>query len=187
MNIPVYSEKPRLPIARRRSLPVLLLDVSASMALGIPRRIDVLWQAVQVLRMPHATWKAALFSNHCEWSTLEHRPEPDGNTNLSGAFDRIGQVAVTSATLVTDGEPNDAAAAHARDLALGCPISVLYVGDVSNAEAIAFCQRLCLATGGTFATEALTLTATPKVTATLQRMLGTGAPPKAAIVLGEPT
>jgi hypothetical protein len=179
---PVPVSKNTLPLARRRPFPVLLLDVSASMNRGAPRRIDVLWKAVQTLETPQV--KVAVFSDGCRWTRLETTPEPDGNTNLALAFQTIRHVAVTQLTLVTDGEPNDMETAHTRGLALGVPISILFVGDPQLEEAISFCQRLCKATGGTFATEVLTLTSAPTVAKTLQRMLGTGTPPKSAIVMG---
>jgi hypothetical protein len=183
MHSPVVVSKNTLPVARRRPLPVLLLDVSASMREGEPRRIDVLWQAVQTLQTPQV--KVAVFSDGCRWTRPEVKPKPFGMTDLAGAFQTIGQVAVTHVTLVTDGEPNETGDAHTRGLALGVPISILFVGDPALEVAVTFCRRLCLATGGTFATEVLTLTSSQAVAKTLQRMLGTGTPPKSAIIMGE--
>ena len=185
MQSPVPVPSFTLPIHLRRPQPVLLLDVSASMSTGEPKRITLLWTAVQALRSPPMTWKTAIFNDDCRWLTQERQPTPEGMTNLAGAFDYIRQIKPTVVTLVTDGEPNDMDAAQTRGLALGCPVSILFVGDPQLEEAISFCRRLCQSTGGTFATEVLTLTSGAAVVSTLRRMLGTGAPAKAAIVMGE--
>jgi hypothetical protein len=159
-----------------RSQPILLLDVSASMAYGSPRRIDVLWKAVQALRTPQAPWRVAIFSRYCRWVDLREIPEPHGNTNLADAFVEVGKVAPSSITLVTDGEPDDTAAAHAAGLALRCPINILFAGDPHDTHAVTFCRTLCEATKGTFAMEVLTLASLSTVTSTMRKMLGAGAP-----------
>jgi hypothetical protein len=111
-------------------------------------------------------------------------PEPYGNTNLAQAFEEIGQVSPTSVTLVSDGQPDDDEAAHQAGLALRCPINILFVGDPDETYAIDFCRKLCSATKGTFATEALTLAALDQTTSTIRKMLGDGAAARASIPLG---
>ena len=75
-----------------RQMTVLLLDISASMNLGTPRRIDVLWQAVMSLRTPETTWRTAVFSHRCVWVDVQEVPDPYGNTNLAAAFAEVGKV-----------------------------------------------------------------------------------------------
>ena len=185
MNAPVKSPSTALHRMRLHPLPVLLLDISGSMTEGQPRRIDILWQAVQALRTPASRWKVAVFSSECRWVDIQAVPEPDGGTDLARAFRDIGQVSPTSVTLVTDGEPMDETAAHEAGLALGCPINILFVGDAHDQDARRFCQELCTATHGTFATETLTLTSASAVTDTIRRMLGDGSAAKPAIAMAD--
>jgi hypothetical protein len=124
----------------------------------------------------------AIFNTHCRWVDPQELPEPRGGTNLAGAFEEIGWVAPTTATLVSDGQPDNAEAAHAAGLRLQCPINICFVGDGDDLQAMEFCRRLCEATGGAFATEALTLTALDKTVQTVRKMLGAGTP--ASIPLG---
>ena len=184
MNSPVSTDKPPIPINRRRPLAVLLLDISGSMGIDEPRRIDVLWEAVKTLSKATQGWKMATFSDQCRWQVLEEKPEPTGGTDLTKAFQHVGQVPLTRLTLVTDGEPWDMDEAHRAGLALGVPISILFVGDDTDVQAVAFCQRLCLQTQGTFAKEPLTLASRPRISQTIQRMLGTGTSPKPSIAMG---
>jgi hypothetical protein len=170
-----------------RQMPVLLLDVSASMGEGRPRRIDVLWDAVRRLKTPHSRWRVAVFSRHCRWADVREVPEPHGNTDLAEAFKEIGQVRPSSVTLITDGQPDDTEAAHAAGLLLNCPINICFVGDEDETRAVEFCRRLCEATKGTFATEVLTLAAIEKTTHTIRKMLGDGTPMTASIPLGGAT
>jgi hypothetical protein len=166
-------QAPLIPQRRWRPLPILLLDTSASMEAGSPRRIDL---------TPQSRWRVAVFSHVCRWVDLEKVPEPYGNTNLAGAFMEIGKVHPTTITLVGDGQPDDPQAAHTEGLRLRCPIHILFVGDPHDAQAIEFCRTLAKATHGTFATKVLTLASLSTVTATVRKMLGAGAP--ASIPLG---
>jgi hypothetical protein len=170
-----------------RQMPILLLDVSASMGEGRPRRIDVLWDAVRRLKTPQSRWRVAVFSSHCRWVDLKTCPEPHGSTDLAGALAEISQVRPTAVTLITDGQPDDSGAAHAAGLLLKCPINICFVGDEDETQAVEFCRRLCEATKGTFATEALTLAALEKTTHTIRKMLGDGTPTTASIPLGGAT
>jgi uncharacterized protein YegL len=111
-------QRPSTPLPRWRPLPILLLDVSASMDESDPRRIDLLWEAVQTLRTPQARWRVAVFSHHCRWRDGQEIPKPFGNTDLADAFRDVAKVRPTSITLVTDGEPDDTTAAHTAGLAL---------------------------------------------------------------------
>jgi uncharacterized protein with von Willebrand factor type A (vWA) domain len=185
MNAPVrqpstlITRQPRLCTAT-----VLLLDTSGSMEEGHPRRIDLLWKAVQALKTPQARWKVATFNSRCRWAAVEAVPDPMGGTDLAHAFAVIGEARPARVTVVTDGQPDDMGAAHEAALALHCPVSVLFVGDASDRDAIAFCQRLCAATKGTFATEVLTLAALSKTTETIRKMLGAGQATPTSIPLG---
>jgi hypothetical protein len=172
----LVAQAPHMPHRIWRPMTILLLDMSASMEAGSPRRIDGLWEAVQALRTPQSRWRVALFSRHCRWTDLREIPQPSGNTNLAEAFIEVGKVRPTSITLVTDGQPDDTEAAHAAGLALRCPIHILFVGEPEDAHAIDFCRTLCQATRGTFATEVLTLASLSKVTTTMRKMLGAGTP-----------
>jgi hypothetical protein len=171
---------------RWRQLSVLLLDVSASMEAGRPRRIELLWEAVRRLRTPESRWRVTAFSSDCRWINLQTCPEPYGSTDVAGAFGEIGRVNPTAVTLITDGQPDDADAAQAAGLLLKCPIHICFVGDADDLQAVEFCQHLCEATKGTFATEALTLAALEKTTHTIRRMLGDGTSKTASMPLGGP-
>jgi hypothetical protein len=183
-GLAVQTPKPR---PSWRQMPVLLLDISASMEEGRPRRIDLLWEAARQLKTPQSRWRVAAFSSRCRWVDLKECPEPQGTTDLAQAFAEIGKVAPTSATLITDGQPDDAAGAHAAGLLLKCPINICFVGDEDETQTVEFCRRLCEATKGTFATEALTLAALEQTTHTIRKMLGDGTPTTASIPLGGTT
>jgi hypothetical protein len=173
------SRTPPTPLARTllRTTTVLLLDTSGSMAVGQPRRIELHWRAVQALRTPQSRWRIATFNTHSQWVSTPSVPEPSGTTNLSADTNPA------RVTLVTDGEPDHMDDAYAAALALGCPIHILFVGDETSAEAVAFCQRVCTATKGTFATDVLTMQSLAQTTATMRKMLGDGAKPSSAIAL----
>jgi Mg-chelatase subunit ChlD len=183
MNHPVYAPSKPPQRARLRSEVVLLLDASGSMAAGTPRRIDLLWQMVQALRTSQSGWRVAVFNSYCRWSAVAAVPEPDGDTDLAGAFEVIGKVNPLRVTVITDGQPNDTEAAFAAGVHLGCPVHILFVGESGDEDALAFCRRLCEATKGTFATEVLTLTSLAQTTATVKGMLGDGTKPSTAIAL----
>ena len=68
MNAPVKHPSTTLLRQPLRMDTVLLLDTSGSMAEGQPRRIDLLWRAVQALRTPQAHWRIAPFNTRCQWS-----------------------------------------------------------------------------------------------------------------------
>lgn len=174
----------KIPAERRKPSLVLLLDASGSMEEGDPRRIDLLWTAVQALRTEHIPWRTAVFNDRCRWVAPEQKPTPAGMTDLTLAFQTVRTVHPTGVTLVTDGQPNDPSSARQAGIALHCPIHILYVGDPTNDDALDFCRQLCTQTKGTFATEVLTLHTVKTATQTLQKMLVADTTKPSAIVLG---
>jgi hypothetical protein len=183
MNAPVTQPSTVMRRAPLRTTTVLLLDTSGSMSTGEPRRIDLLWQMVQALRTPQARWRGATFSSSCRWSGMATVPEPSGTTDLGGALRMIAEATPLRVTLVTDGEPDDQEDAYKAAVALQCPVHILFVGDPGDAEATAFCQRICAATKGTFATEVLNIHVLSHTTATMRKMLGDGVNPSSVIAL----
>ena len=90
----------------------LVLDVSSSMdeyasTDDLETKIEALRQLVAGL--PLAPTYA--FSDYTQRIEATRIPDPSGSTNLAGALDRIKQDGWLSAILITDGAPNDAAAA----------------------------------------------------------------------------
>jgi uncharacterized protein YegL len=183
MNAPVKHPSTALRRAPLRTTTVLLLDTSGSMSAGEPRRIDLLWQIVQALRTPQARWRVATFNTYCRWSGVATVPEPSGTTDLGGAIRMIAEAAPLRVTLVTDGEPDDQEDAYEAAVTLQCPVNILFVGDPGDAEATAFCQRVCAVTKGTFATEVLNIQALSQTTATMRKMLGDGTKVSSPITL----
>jgi hypothetical protein len=183
MNAPMTAPSKPPQRARLRTEVVLLLDASGSMAEGEPRRIDLLWEMLQALRVLQGRWRVAVFNRDCRWSGVAAVPEPDGDTDLAGAFDVIGKINPLRVTLITDGQPNDEEAALTAGLQLGCPVSILFVGEPDDEQALRFCRKLCDATKGTFATEVLTLTSLAHTAATVKGMLGNGTKPSSVIAL----
>jgi uncharacterized protein with von Willebrand factor type A (vWA) domain len=54
-------QTPHTPRRTWRPMTILLLDISGSMESGSPRRIDLLWKAVQALKTPQSRWRVAIF------------------------------------------------------------------------------------------------------------------------------
>jgi hypothetical protein len=183
MHAPMHAPSTTPQRKPLRTEVVLLLDASGSMAAGNPRRIDLLWEMLQALRTPQACWRVAVFNTSCRWSGVAAVPEPDGDTDLAGAFEVIGKVNPLRVTVITDGQPNDTEAAYAAGVRLGCPVHILFVGDPGDEDALAFCRRLCETTGGRFATEVLTLKSLTSTAATVKGMLGDGTTSSTVIAL----
>jgi hypothetical protein len=150
-TLPVTTGRVALEAARidrRRGGVVILADVSQSMdspAWGVLRKIDVLREAVDMTMRRSACTLIAFSAAAVE---VQHIPEPDANTDLAAGL-RAAQSHDPGVTLViSDGQPDDDAAALAVARSFRGVINVLYVGPDSDAAAIAFMRRLAAAADG---------------------------------------
>lgn len=135
-------------IDRRAGRVVILADISASMsapARGAQRKIDVLREAVAgALRQADA--KLFVFSGDVR--EVQAIPEPENNTNLAGALDKVRKLDPGVTIVISDGQPDKAAAALAEARQFRGVIDVLYVGPETDRAAIEFMKRLAAAAGG---------------------------------------
>ena len=127
--------------------PVLLLDVSGSMRLGIGnrRKIDILRDAVAKVGIGMDIY---CFSDGM--TKTKYIPEPAGSTNLAGAFQGL-PVGGMSLLLISDGIADDPEDAIQVGIALKTPVNVLYIGE-SGDRGEDFMRKLAEATGGKWLT-----------------------------------
>lgn len=135
-------------IDRRRGQVVILADISASMGASAPggqRKIDVLRQAVvgATLQVP-----ARLFVFSQATREVHAIPEPEHNTNLAAALQAVRPLDPGVTLVISDGQPDNAAAALEAARQFRGAIDVLYVGPESDTAAIQFMQQLARVGGG---------------------------------------
>jgi hypothetical protein len=75
-------------------------------------------------------------------------PEPSGGTNLALALERIAAFRPSRVVIVSDGEPQDKAAALAAAQALRCVISTYFCGSEDDRAGAAFMKQLALCSRG---------------------------------------
>jgi hypothetical protein len=124
---------------------LILADVSSSMdeRAGSRRRIDILRDAVDTV-LPQ-TPNGRLIAFHSIPSEVTLLPEPQGGTALHLALQYAASLRPRRTLVISDGEPDDEAAALAQAEKLTGTIDVIYVGDDSNHKAIAFMRKLARA------------------------------------------
>ncbi|RPE74666.1 vWA domain-containing protein [Vulcaniibacterium tengchongense] len=140
----VAAQQERLD--RRRGQIVILADVSGSMGAESGdgrRKIDVLREAVSAAR--GGARLVAFSSQPCDVDSI---PEPEANTNLAAALDYVRASDPGVTLLISDGEPDNEAAALASARKFRGAIDVLYIGPESNTRAIAFMRKLAASAGG---------------------------------------
>ncbi|QOX05575.1 MULTISPECIES: hypothetical protein [Xanthomonas] len=131
---------------RRAGAAVILADVSGSMeseASGGRRKIDLLRDALAAAR-----GGARLFAFSQRAREVEQIPEPESNTELAGALALVRKLDPGTTLLVSDGEPDNEAAALAQARLFRGAIDVLYIGPEANTRAIEFLRRLAASAGG---------------------------------------
>jgi hypothetical protein len=135
----LLEQSPTKPVAIPRCL---LLDTSGSMdeecEPGVPK-IAALRQLVT--QLPAVQTYA--FASGCRRIEPSQIPDPFGSTNMAGAFDCVKSDGYASAVLITDGEPDDDAAA--LESARGLTLEIFYVGPPPKP---AFLDELAALTGG---------------------------------------
>jgi len=123
---------------------VILCDVSSSMsesAGGALRRIDHLNLALDQLRRPDID--VAAFSTGAAWVPVGARlPSPSGGTALEMGLDLIASRNPAHTLVISDGEPNQPAAALDAAKRLPGVINVLFCGDERNLVAVEFMRAL---------------------------------------------
>lgn len=135
-------------IDRRAGEVVILADVSASMsAPSTPgkRKIDVLREAVAAAKQ-RSPCRLIAFSG--EAREVEQIPEPDSHTDLANGLRAAQAHDPGMALVISDGQPDHAAAALAVARAFRGAIDVLYIGPEDDLGAIEFMRVLAAAGGG---------------------------------------
>jgi hypothetical protein len=129
----------------------VLADVSGSMneSAGSLSKIEVLknalfnsgidWQITKLVAFSHAV---------ADCPTPLDLPAPHGSTALHRALAHIAPKQPAYTLVISDGRPDDAAAALAAVDALTGVVDVLYVGPDDDRTALAFMQQLARRTGG---------------------------------------
>jgi Mg-chelatase subunit ChlD len=142
----VAQEQERLE--RRRGQVVILADISASMAgpaWGGQRKIDILREAVAGA-LQQASARLFVFSGGVR--EVRTVPEPEDNTNLAGALLSAQELDPGVTLVISDGHPDNAAAAIEVAQKFRGVIDVLYIGPETDSAAISFMKRLAAAAGG---------------------------------------
>lgn len=140
---------------RRNGPTRILADISASMgapAAGEQRKIDVLREAVAGARRGS---QIELFAFSADVRPCSDIPEPESNTNLALALRTVNSGVPGATLLISDGRPDNEAAALSAAREFKGVIDVLYIGPESDLSAINFMQTLARITGGTVRTHDL--------------------------------
>ena len=132
----------------------------ACSAWGKQRKIDVLRDAVAGAQQQS---DARLFAFSAATREVDAIPEPENNTNLAGALERMLPLDPGTVLVISDGQPDNAERALAVARRFRGAIDVLYVGPDSDSAAIAFMRRLAAAAGGDVQTHDIS-----KISGTLQ-------------------
>ncbi|MHB1057259.1 MAG: vWA domain-containing protein [Rhodanobacter sp.] len=144
-------------IDRRAGAAVILADVSGSMesdAADGRRKIDMLREAVNGAR---GAARLVAFSRHAR--EVEYIPDPESNTDLAAALEHVHAMDPGTTLLISDGEPDNEAAAIAAARKFRGAIDVLYIGPEGNVRAIDFMRRLAAAAAGSVTINDITTTA----------------------------
>jgi hypothetical protein len=134
-----------LPAATATPAPTprcLLLDVSMSMY-GECEPGTAKIKALRQLAAKLPTVPTYSFSSDVRRIKASAIPDPSGSTNMARAFDRIRRDGYSSPVLITDGLPDDEAAA--LDSARGLSLEIFYVGPAPKP---AFLDQLAAVAGG---------------------------------------
>ncbi len=107
------------------------------------RKIDILRDAVDAARGP-----ARLIAFSRTAREVEQIPEPESNTDLVAGLALAKSLDPGTTLLISDGEPDNEAAALALARTYRGAIDVLYIGSADNFRAIDFMRRLASAAGG---------------------------------------
>lgn len=139
--------------ARPTRRAIALCDVSASMterdAPGGQRRIDALNEILRLLQAENPTLRLIAFSDAARYAALP-LPHPGGSTALHDALDFAAPIASGAAVaLISDGEPDDEAAALAAARRFPAAVNVFYCGP-EGGPGQDFLRRLAQATGGQY-------------------------------------
>lgn len=129
--------------ARSAGDEVILADVSGSMAepaWGSKRKIDLLREAVADVSGHYCRMVA--FASRAAPCDAAGIPEPAGGTRLDLGLAEVARLRPRTTLVISDGRPDDPDLALAAADAVTGVIHVLYVGPDSDADAMAFMDRL---------------------------------------------
>lgn len=134
----------------------LLLDVSGSMLNGAGTGNSRIYELRQLARRFPGTRRFIFsFADDCrELAPEEDVPDAGGGTQLAEALDYIKAHGILHAALISDGRPDNQAAALRS--AAGLRLDIFYVGPPPEPE---FLRQLAQATGGSYGTASFTRTA----------------------------
>lgn len=146
---------PRTPSHR---LSLAICDVSASMserdAPHGQRRLDALNEILRLLQAENPTLRLIAFSDAPRYAAIP-LPAPGGSTALHLALDFAVPIAPgSSVALISDGEPDDEAAALSAARRFPVAVNVFYCGS-ENGPGADFLRRLAALTGGQYQTTVL--------------------------------
>lgn len=136
---------------KRKSNKALLLDVSSSMSIHIEpgqKRIDALRNIVKNIH--HRMFAFNTEVKDCFAGSV---PDPSGGTWLSPALERLKELGIAEAVVLTDGEVNVEDQAKTLESVKGIKLQVLYIGSGPEPE---FLSKLARETGGSCTVEDLT-------------------------------
>lgn len=128
---------------------LLLCDVSGSMdePAGSRKKIAVLQDTLDQIRPQFPAARIVAFNSTVQ-ETFDSLPPPDGSTALHYALEYAQQYHPQHTIVISDGQPDDEAAALKATEKLTGIIDVVYCGPDSDKAAIAFMQRLARSAGG---------------------------------------
>ena len=145
----------KLPPPEPRVGRALLCDVSASMGepAGRLRRIDVLRAVLDRLGdvlSDSSTTLMAFSSRPTVCRDAADLPGPSGSTDLDAAFRHDGMQRMTHVVVLSDGYPDDPAAALQAARSNGAPVDAVYCGSPADGRGRAFLRKVAEVTGGRF-------------------------------------
>jgi hypothetical protein len=135
-------------LERRSGGRMVLADVSFSMSTRVDdgrRKIDVLREAVDAALRQVV---ARLFVFSADVREAQMIPEPEAGTNLAQALQAVRALDPGVTLLISDGLPDDPAAALLEAEKFRGVIDVMYIGPASDRKAQAFLRDLARKAGG---------------------------------------
>jgi len=157
---------------------VVLCDVSSSMSerAGSGRKIDHLREAVAAV-WPIENGRLYVFSSHVEGASDPSQiSEPSGGTALHLALITAEGLRPWRTLVISDGRPDDEAAALAAAERLTGTIDVIYCGPDDDARGIEFMRRLARTGCGRLIVRDLVKMSSPSLTADVRQILALPAP-----------
>jgi hypothetical protein len=157
----------------------ILADTSGSMSelAGSRRKIDALGEILRTLPR-NGVCRSFAFDSVTREVDGNSLPEPSGGTDLARALSHIAPLRPKTVVVISDGLPDDQAAALAAARQLNCRITTYFCGNERDTSGIIFLRALAFCSDDGLGSAALTDLSRPQELAGELRLLLGGPTPR---------